>query len=148
MDKGLILQELWHLINDKIVEAEEYIDGLIEARDGDTKSSAGDKYETSREMVQKEIDRAESRLQQLYQQKNELNTFVKKKSLDRCEPGALVQLDDKLILLGLAIGKVDINDFSILCISMGSPIGQLLRDKEIGDHIPFNSTNQVIKTIL
>lgn len=148
MDKGLILQELLHLIKDKIVEAEEYIDGLIEARDSDTKSSAGDKYETSREMVQQEIDRAESRLQQLYQQKNELNTFVKKKSLDRCEPGALVQLDDKLILLGLAIGKVDINDYSILCISMGSPIGQLLRDKEIGDHITFSSTDQVIKTIL
>lgn len=147
MEKETVLNEISKHLKDKIAEAINHIDGLKSSRDGDTKSSAGDKYETSREMVQQEIERAEARLLQLKRQFNELNAF-KNQSKSRCEPGAIIELKNTLLLLGPAIGKVIIQDKPILCISMGSPIGQLLNGKVEGDKIQFNGSEQLIQQVM
>ena len=147
MDKVTVFKELAEHLKDKINEALDHIDGLKNSRDGDTKSSAGDKYETSREMVQQEIDRAEARLQQLKRQLNELNNF-KGENNEHCESGALVLLEKVSLLLGPAIGKVIIQGEPLLCISMGSPIGQLLNGKKEGDKIQFNGKEQLIHKVL
>ena len=56
-----IKQELYkqckNYVSNCIDTAQKAIDDAVESANDDTKSSAGDKYETGREMMQQEIDR-------------------------------------------------------------------------------------------
>ena len=60
--KNLILKELNSVLNEKIVLLKKAIDQAVESRDLETKSSAGDKHETSRAIIQREIDQLASQL--------------------------------------------------------------------------------------
>ena len=59
---------LYHCIEENIQHKIDYLLGLIEdlrVSNNDTKSSMGDKYETSREMMQQEITRIQNQLNRI-----------------------------------------------------------------------------------
>jgi len=60
--KQLIHNQLLTDLDKRIKSAKEFIESAKESRDNDTKSSAGDKFETGREMMQMEIDKNETQL--------------------------------------------------------------------------------------
>ena len=59
-------ENLYLLVKEKLNENRNnlsiQISGLIQSRDNETKSSAGDKYETGRAMTQIELDKLKKRL--------------------------------------------------------------------------------------
>ena len=58
--KEQILNQLLTQLDQKTETAKTAIESAKESRDNDTKSSAGDKFETGREMMQMEIDKNEA----------------------------------------------------------------------------------------
>lgn len=143
-----IFEEINTQLRQKVLESQEYLEGLLVSRNNDTKSSAGDKYETGRAMMQQEIDRAEDRIQHLRKQLNELERLQKSKQNGTCQPGAVVQLGYELFLLGPAIGKLEFNSEIIFSISMASPLGQLLSGKEKGGIVQFRGRANRIEKVL
>lgn len=123
-----------------------YIDAK-ESRDNDTKSSAGDKYETGRAMMQQEMDQAEKRLAQIKALKNELNRLPIEEPTKEIIPGSLVKTTSGLFFIGVSLGKVEIADRLIFAISTASPLGKLLHLKKEGDIILFNGQEQKIEWI-
>jgi transcription elongation GreA/GreB family factor len=123
-----------------------YIDAK-ESRDNDTKSSAGDKYETGRAMMQQEMDQAEKRLAQIKALKNELNRLPLEESSTEIIPGSLVKTTSSLFFIGVSLGKVEIGDQLIFAISTASPLGKFLHLKKEGDTILFNGQEQKIEWI-
>jgi transcription elongation GreA/GreB family factor len=123
-----------------------YIDAK-ESRDNDTKSSAGDKYETGRAMMQQEMDQAEKRLAQIKALKNELNRLPIEESSSEIIPGSFVKTTSGLFFLGVSLGKVEIADQVIFAISTASPLGKILHLKKEGDTILFNGQEQKIELI-
>ncbi|WP_343322338.1 hypothetical protein [Sphingobacterium multivorum] len=125
---------------------------LETARDSsndDTKSSAGDKYETSREMIQQDINRYQK---QLAEANKDLQQLVNIESIiddatDVARVGSLVQTNVALYLIATSIGAVKIGDSNIFVISPASPIGQLLIGKKIGNSFVFNNVNQKVIAI-
>jgi transcription elongation GreA/GreB family factor len=148
IERVKILAALSEHINAKIKESEIYLNGLIDSRNNDTKSSAGDKYETGRSMMQQEIDRAEDQLQQQKIQRNELERLMKLKPGNRCEIGSIISIDDEVFLIGLALGKVEIEGGIIFSISMVSPLGRLLIGKKQGEAIHFRGELTKIKQVI
>jgi transcription elongation GreA/GreB family factor len=148
IERTNILAALSEHINTKIRESEMYLNGLIDSRNNDTKSSAGDKYETGRSMMQQEIDRAEDQLQQQKIQRNELERLMKLKPGSRCEIGSIISIDDELFLIGPALGKVEIEGGIIFSISMGSPLGRLLIGKKEGEAVHFRGKLTVINRVI
>ena len=108
-------------------------EGLI----NDTKSSMGDKYETSREMAQQELSRLQ---QQLLQAEQDL-VVLKNLSLEPlvlANLGSLVVTNQFNYLLSISIGPVKLGDNTVMVISKESPIGKALLGKRIADVIQFN----------
>ena len=68
--KEEICKSVLIMLDKKIKTVQESISYIQEARNNETKSSAGDKYETSRVMMQAELDKQNLLLQQFLQQKN------------------------------------------------------------------------------
>ncbi|RYM33397.1 hypothetical protein ERX46_10680 [Brumimicrobium glaciale] len=128
------------------ISTQTYNDAL-ESRNNDTKSSAGDKYETSRAMMQQEMDNAEARIHQVKVFKNELNRLPVEEKSDIIISGSFVETDLGLYFIGLSLGKVEIQNQIVYAISTASPLGKMLLHKKVGDEINLNNTKQFIKSI-
>ncbi len=115
------------------------------AGEEDTKSSAGDKYETGREMMKQEIERH----QQLLAQAQQMEEVLEKISLEQriiTGPGSLVQTDEGLFYLAIGIGKLTVDEEEVFVLSPSAPVGKLLIGKRAGDTFSFNTrTYKVLK---
>ena len=131
----------------KITALQDTISATKESRDSDTKSSVGDKYETSRAMAQMELDKSQHQLSQLQQQQYELSKIKLDGVTEKVAFGSLVKMNDANYLLSVGFGKIVMENDIYYAISTASPIGQLLLNKLIGDVIQFRNINYKIEAI-
>lgn len=113
----------------------------------DTKSSAGDKYETSREMIQQDINRYQSQLAVANKDLDILNKIDHIQTFDHIGLGSLIQTDLGIYFISISIGLIKIGQDNIFVISPISPIGSVLMGKKVGDIISFNNKEQKIVNI-
>lgn len=113
----------------------------------DTKSSAGDKYETTREMVQQDLNRYQTQLQEAQKDLNVLQS-LSLKTLPRVGLGSVVHTDFINYFIATSIGQVTIDAKQVYVISPSSPVGLQLLGKNLGDSIIFNGKTQQIITLI
>lgn len=110
---------------------------LSEAIAQDDKSSAGDKYETSREMSQQELDKVHASIAENKRFENLINQFLTLPPSTKIQAGSLVKTTEFLLLFGLPLGSLKINASTIIGIGASAPLAQQLLGKSAGDHIAF-----------
>ncbi|SHE56671.1 hypothetical protein SAMN03080594_101642 [Arenibacter palladensis] len=123
------------------------IDSLQEALTSETKSSAGDKHETGRAMIQLEREKlgnqlAEAQLLQELFKKIPPHTKTSMVGL-----GSLVITDQHNYYMGISAGELKMDGVSYFAIAPNTPIGKLLLGKAVGDMVVFNSRKIVIRQI-
>ncbi|HEY0895176.1 MAG TPA: 3-oxoacyl-ACP synthase [Sphingobacteriaceae bacterium] len=131
----------------RVETAQEAIRSAKESSESDTKSSAGDKYETGREMMQQEIARNE---QQLLEARKLLHAMsrVPLKAYAAPVPGALVVTDKGTFYLAISAGQLELDGKTYFAISPSSPIAMKLTGLKPGDHFTFNQKTFTIEKIL
>lgn len=147
MEKRDIISALHQLLKHQIAELSNEILSVNEEIGKETKSSAGDKFETSREMMNQERERLEERVAHLNRQINVLNGFQNSRLSTKVENGALVSTTSNVFFFGLAFGKLTLENQNIMVLSLNSPIGKAFVDKVEGDQISFMNQTHQIKTI-
>ena len=145
--KPEIIAHLNQVIDDKIHSIQLRYDDLNNDLTSDHKSSAGDKHETGRAMTQLEQEKLAGQLNQLQLQKETL-AKIELKVNENIQFGSLIKASNGLFFISIGLGKIDINDFSVFCISSSSPIGQLLIGKKCNDEIQFNENKILILELL
>ena len=115
-----------------------------ESRDSDTKSSAGDKFETGREMMQREMDKLSALVDNTLYSLNKLDRLANLPSSSVVAEGSLVETDQETYYISIGYGKTD----SIYAISIESPLGVELKGKKIGDHVEMRGRIITIKSII
>lgn len=108
------------------------------SRSSETKSSAGDKFETGRAMLHLEEQNNQRQLTEILQVKHELGRVDPTHSSERVQIGSLVTTDRGTYYLAVGLGKVTLDKQLYYCLSPQSPIGRLLLHKAPGDEITFN----------
>src|SRR5690606_2119881 len=146
MEKELILEYCKDLVNKRIQEIQTAIGDATSALQEETKSSAGDKYETSREMIQQDLNRYQQQLTIAGQDMNTLDKLTSSKQKSHAVSiGSLVQTDSGYYFMAISIGHVKIDEEEVFCISPQSPIGKLLVGLSLGDTFSFNGkTHNVV----
>ncbi len=117
-------------------------------RDGianDSKSSMGDKYETSREMMQQEINRLEQQIGANRQQIFNLKTSNLHSKNQQIIAGNIVNTNIGRFFISISLGEITVDNWSVFVISPVSPLGKLLIGKKTGDEFEMN--NKKIKII-
>ena len=132
----------------KASEIKQIIDDAVEAANGETKSSAGDKYETGIEMMQQEIELNVARLAELGRQRETLDRISPDIDLVTAQPGALVKTNNGYYYLAIAIGQLKLDGTTYYAISTSSPVGELMHGKKKGDTFSLNGKNFVIEHVL
>ena len=103
----------------------------------ETKSSAGDKYETGRAMAQLEIEKNAAQLNEAQREKKILQSINIEVRAASIQNGSLVKTDRGNFFLAVSVGMVKIEGQSIGVVSSQSPIGKLLYGKTAGMTISF-----------
>lgn len=113
----------------------------------DTKSSVGDKYETSRSMSQQEMDKLSVQLAEINRQ---LALFPALESVQPgsiIENGSLVRTDKGWFFIGIPLGTLEIQNERIFYISPTAPLAQQLFTKKAGDQCQFGTTSYMVEQV-
>jgi len=134
-------------VNSRISRIQNDIDNIQESLASETKSSAGDKHETGRAMLQLEREKLGQQLMEAEKMAlilTRISITYKSKTIVL---GSWVKTSQSEYFLSVSAGKFDTENELIYCISGATPIGQLLLGKSIGDVISFNDEKIRIKEI-
>jgi len=134
-------------VQSRIDSSLDQLNELQQSKEGDTKSSAGDKFETSREMLQQEEDKIKRMLLQGYKMKQDLDALNPEENKPTIGAGSIVKTNRGSFYISIGIGKLPIENESIFCISMGSPIGLLLKGQVAGNDVSFNGNTFSIQQV-
>ncbi|MGD1844989.1 MAG: hypothetical protein ACFB10_06300 [Salibacteraceae bacterium] len=147
MQKSLLHHHLLELVAQKITTAHQAIASTRESRDSDTKSSMGDKYETSREMAQQELNRLEGQLAQAKALQVDLQRIDPAKATQKGELGALIETNKGLFYLAIGWGKITLDGVTVFVLSPAAPLGKHLIGCRTGDAIAFNGQQWQVTSI-
>ena len=142
--ESLILRlktELKQRIDEAIADSNK----LKESRDNETKSSAGDKYETGRAMVAIEMEKLSKQIYQLTDNLQKLDVSLEPSK--QAKNGSLVITDKGTFFLCIGLGKVKMEALEYFAISGGSPIGKEILGKSPGESFQFNGRKYLISEI-
>jgi transcription elongation GreA/GreB family factor len=113
----------------------------------ETKSSAGDKYETTRAMMQIEIEQNAKQLTEANKQKAVLNQINPTMLTDFVLTGNLVITDNGNFCLAVSVGQVQLEGKSFMVVSAQSPVGSKLIGSKVGDVVSFANKHYTIALI-
>lgn len=125
------------------------MEALRDALGSEVKSSAGDKHETGRAMIQLEMERAASRLslQEDQLQRFERLVAVKDNPVARIAPGSLVVTEKEMYFITVSLGPVEVSGQRVQVLSPISPVGKLLNGNRVGDAPEFRGVAMAITAI-
>ena len=121
---------------------------LLESLDSEGKSSAGDKHETGRAMIQLEREKLAQQRERNDQDIKTLDALKNKTATVHIAPGALVNTSLASYFLAVPADAFSHNDKKIYCISPQSPIGQLLLGKKAGESFSFRGNSIKVLEVL
>ncbi len=138
---------LRHVVQ-RMEAAQQAINDAQQAASDDTKSSAGDKYETGREMMSQETERNLKQLNEANKLKVALNAINPLLGNDRADPGSLVITNNGNFYLSISAGLISIDGKNYFAVSPASPIGLQLKGLKKGQEFKLNNKNYLIENIL
>ena len=134
--------------NKRLQTVEAVISSNQLALQSETKSSAGDKHETGRAMLQLEMEKAGQQLAGIMQMKEILaKVDILKTSKNVCL-GSVIFTEKVNYFLSISAGQLEVANKMYFAVSVSSPIGKLLLGKQENDVISFNEKRYKVQKII
>lgn len=139
LDKEELKSTCADLLEEKISRCRDMLSSIDASAHDDTKSSAGDKFETSREMLKQEAEKINGQLDVLLYQKQVLSMLDTSLSSNVIAHGSLVQTDKGSFYISVSLGKINYTNDLSYAISDESPMALALIGKSVGDKVIVNT---------
>jgi transcription elongation GreA/GreB family factor len=142
--KARLLDHCHDYVNQRIMTATQAMNNAQAAANEEGKSSAGDKYETGRAMMQIERDKAAQQLEEALKLKKVLDGLDSSIVSKSVRLGSVVKTTNASFYMAISAGKCLVGTAQYFAVSPISPIGKLLSGLTEGDQFLFNSKTEVI----
>lgn len=139
-------ETLKHLMG-KMAELELALKDTQDSANSDTKSSAGDKHETSRAMAHIENERLANQLKALQNQVETLQKINPAITSESINFGSFVDCESIVFFLSVGIGNIKTERSSFFAIATDSPVGKSMLGKKVGDTIKIGNNIKTIKNV-
>ena len=146
--KKQLFQACIDYVQGRIAAAKQAIDDAQAASEDETKSSAGDKYETGREMMQQVTDRNMAQLNEANKLKVQLSQIRPEHSSETAETGSLVVTDNGKFYIAISAGSIKIDTETYFAVSPASPVGLKLKGLKVGNKFSLNEKHYLIKEVI
>lgn len=145
--KKELLHACRHQIKAKVELLQQSMQEIQNAANEDTKSSAGDKFETGRAMMHLEKEKLARQLAEQLKLLEVLSQVDPTLSCKKGRLGALIQTSAGHYFLSVSLGKVIFDGQHYFALSVAAPLGQHLLKKQVGDQFEFRGKNITIQAI-
>ena len=135
--KKQLYQQLQEQIDQRVSNAQKAMKAAEDSKNNETKSSAGDKFETSRAMMQGEEERNKIQLVKAVDLQRQLAQIDIAKTSKIVVLGSIVYSNQGNYFLSIGLGKIVLENTTYFAISLASPIVQLLFGKSEKDVVNF-----------
>ena len=141
--KSKIIEHCTNIFERKLLIINDELKHLSDAIAEDTKSSAGDKYETGREMANLEKEKLHA---QALGFKNSLASLsaLPERISTKVDIGSLIKTNKEWIHVSISLGQLAVDGEKVLVISPLAPLAKLMVNKEKGETITFRNSNYQI----
>jgi hypothetical protein len=146
--KQLLFDKCSDYIETRLSTIQSNIDEIQNSLTSETKSSAGDKHETGRAMLQLEREKAGQQLAEIENVKYALAQINIEKVSETVILGSLVYTSQYNYFIAISAGLLTIGTETFYAISPQTPIGQLLLGKRVGDCFVFREQVIVVEEII
>ena len=124
------------------------MDGLREDLENESKSSAGDKFETGREMINIEWNKLSVQLNQYDHLETILKRIEDHKQNENVVLGSMVYTDSANYFISIPAGEIGDGKDKFYAVGIQAPIAQLRLGKKVGETVKFNGRQFTIKKII
>lgn len=145
--KKSLKQAALNILQQRIDTAKRSMAEAQQAANQEEKSSAGDKYETSRAMGHLQKDMHALQMAGQMKELAALHAVNADRLYDTATAGALLQCQGTGFFLSAGLGKHTIRGQLILYLSPQAPLARLLTGKKTGDSFSFGGKETVILDI-
>ncbi len=145
--KEVLLSKCNNWIANRRHKVEAVIADIMESLEDETKSSAGDKHETGRAMLQIDREQAGEQLREIQKIEEVLNKVDIKIKGDYVRLGSVVHTNTTRFFIAVSAGEIKIDNKPFYAIALSSPMGQLLLGKKKGDVVRFRESELTITSI-
>lgn len=146
--KESVYRHCLQVVEDKINKIAVRQNGLKEALGNETKSTAGDKYETARAMLHLEQEQAAQQLAEATAQNHALLQIGMGAANTEVRLGSLVKTNKAWFFICIGLGRQVIEGQEVYVISGAAPLGKQLLGRCIGEEIRFGACIYVIEVLL
>lgn len=145
--KEVLLDTVKEQLDERMQNAWTAMQAAQASANSESKSSAGDKYETARAMGQLDRDMHARMYEQARQERAMVERIDLATAFQKGAFGALLQTTMGTFFLAVSIGKLMIEKNTVMVISPQSPVGALLLGKQQGDTFTFRGVNYTIDAV-
>ena len=131
--KEALYQQCEDFVNTRLQTIQTTISSHQKSLRSETKSSAGDKHETGRAMLQLEMEKVGQQLYAVQQMQQTLTKINSSKPSTNIALGSVIKTSSAYYYLGISAGELTIKETVYFAISPSSPIGKLLMGKKVED---------------
>jgi transcription elongation GreA/GreB family factor len=146
--KNELIAYVKNYLDQRIQTSKDAMDAAQASANGESKSSAGDKYETSRAMGQLDRDMHGLMHEQAKQERAIIERLDPTMVYKKGALGACIKTNSGIFFIAVSVGVATIEQEKIMIISPQSPIGTLLMGKVKGDTFSFRGKESVIEEVL
>ena len=134
--------------NNRLDTIRNSIEEIQESLTTETKSSAGDKHETGRAMLQLEREKAGNQLAETQKLQELLSKIDISKASKMVSLGSLVFTTQANYFIAISAGEIVVENEKYFAISPNTAIGKLLIGKEVGDVMTFRENEFKVVAVL
>lgn len=136
------------LMGERITEIEFQRKALQEGVANESKSSAGDKHETARAMMNLEQEKLGRQYRELITMKEYFDKINFEIVSDKIQLGSLIETNKGFFLLSVGLGKIKTNKQDLMLLSLQSPLGEILLGKSESDRVLLKTHEYIIISVI
>ncbi|MEO6348943.1 MAG: 3-oxoacyl-ACP synthase [Aquaticitalea sp.] len=146
--KEQLYQLCSEFVEKRLQTVQNTIHEIQESLTSETKSSAGDKHETGRAMLQLEREKAGHQLAEIEKLKQNLSKIDISKSSDIIGLGSVVFTSQGNYFIAISAGQMDVDGTKFFAISQNTPIGLWLKGKTIDAEFVFREQRFFVENLI
>ena len=135
------------IIEDKINTIQKEYRLYQDSAANETKSSAGDKHDTGKAMMQMEQEKLGIQFKELVNSKKILGSINPSIKSEKIQFGSFVKTDTSWFYISISLGKILIDAKEIFILSSQTPLSKLMLNKSNGDSFSFNGNNYTVAEV-
>jgi len=139
-------------IENRIKTIRQAIQETQASADQESKSSAGDKYETGLSMMQLDMEKQAEQLAEAIKTRDSLQQVrlldeIGTNGTGSVKPGSAVETNNGNFYIAISAGQLKVNNQTYFAVSPATPIGSKLMGLKTGEGFSFNGKEYVVNKV-